>query len=231
MPRGGGAAAALDELRRRGIGAATQDRTDQAARRRPPSMACARPVGWRPSASTCSPARSGPGVPTEKHRPAGVRLRHGPRRDAGDPDVSRLHASPPARRSITSSATASRATSRCKEGDIVNVDVTLILDGWHGEFEPHVRGRRNPAPRRAADRGHLRGDDARHRRRSARAPPPATSAHAIQAYVEGQHMSVVRDFCGHGLGRLFHDEPNIVHVGRPGEGIVLRPACSSRSSR
>ena len=46
---------------------------------------------------------------------------------------------------------------------------------------------------------------------------------AIQAYVEGQHMSVVRDFCGHGLGRLFHDEPNIVHVGRPGEGIVLRP--------
>jgi methionyl aminopeptidase len=36
-------------------------------------------------------------------------------------------------------------------------------------------------------------------------------------------MSVVRDFCGHGLGRLFHDEPNIVHVGRPGEGIVLRP--------
>jgi len=36
-------------------------------------------------------------------------------------------------------------------------------------------------------------------------------------------MSVVRDFCGHGLGRLFHDEPNIVHVGRPGEGIVLKP--------
>src|SRR5262249_5999067 len=47
--------------------------------------------------------------------------------------------------------------------------------------------------------------------------------HAIQTYVEGQHMSVVRDFCGHGLGRLFHDEPNIVHVGRPGEGVVLKP--------
>jgi methionyl aminopeptidase len=46
---------------------------------------------------------------------------------------------------------------------------------------------------------------------------------AIQSYVEAQHMSVVRDFCGHGVGRLFHDEPNIVHVGRPGEGIVLRP--------
>src|SRR2546428_788589 len=46
---------------------------------------------------------------------------------------------------------------------------------------------------------------------------------AIQSYVEPQHMSVVRDFCGHGVGRLFHDEPNIVHVGRPGEGIVLKP--------
>ncbi len=56
--------------------------------------------------------------------------------------------------------------------------------------------------------------------------PGATSGdigHAIQTYVEAQHMSVVRDFCGHGLGRLFHDEPNIVHVGRPGEGIVLKP--------
>src|SRR5438067_10550695 len=46
---------------------------------------------------------------------------------------------------------------------------------------------------------------------------------AIQSYVEPQHMSVERDFCGHGLGRLFHDEPNIVHVGRPGEGIELKP--------
>ena len=46
---------------------------------------------------------------------------------------------------------------------------------------------------------------------------------AIQTYVEAQHMSVVRDFCGHGLGRLFHDEPNIIHVGRRGEGIVLKP--------
>src|SRR6266702_3763884 len=47
--------------------------------------------------------------------------------------------------------------------------------------------------------------------------------HAIQSFVEPQHMSVVRDFCGHGLGRLFHDEPNIVHIGRPGEGVVLKP--------
>jgi methionyl aminopeptidase len=56
--------------------------------------------------------------------------------------------------------------------------------------------------------------------------PGATTGdigNAIQSFVEAQHMSVVRDFCGHGLGKLFHDEPNIVHVGRPGEGIVLRP--------
>ena len=46
---------------------------------------------------------------------------------------------------------------------------------------------------------------------------------AIQSFVEPQHMSVVRDFCGHGLGRLFHDEPNIVHIGRAGEGVVLKP--------
>jgi methionyl aminopeptidase len=47
--------------------------------------------------------------------------------------------------------------------------------------------------------------------------------HAIQSFVEPQQMSVVRDFCGHGLGRMFHDEPNIIHVGRPGEGVTLRP--------
>src|SRR5260370_23147263 len=46
---------------------------------------------------------------------------------------------------------------------------------------------------------------------------------AIQSYAEGERCSVVRDFCGHGLGRLFHDEPNILHVGRKGEGVPLRP--------
>src|SRR5215467_3673082 len=59
-----------------------------------------------------------------------------------------------------------------------------------------------------------------------RAAPSGTTGDigaAIQGYVEPQHMSVVRDFCGHGLGRLFHDEPNIVHVGRPGEGLELKP--------
>jgi methionyl aminopeptidase len=56
--------------------------------------------------------------------------------------------------------------------------------------------------------------------------PGATLGHigeAIQAYAEGERCSVVRDFCGHGLGRLFHDEPNILHYGRAGEGAVLKP--------
>ncbi len=109
-----------------------------------------------------------------------------------------------------------------KEGDIVNVDVTLILDGWHGDSS-----RMYPIgeiPRRAerlievTHEAMMRG--------IAVIRPGATAGDigaAIQGYVEAQHMSVVRDFCGHGLGRLFHDEPNIVHVGRPGEGIVLRP--------
>jgi methionyl aminopeptidase len=109
-----------------------------------------------------------------------------------------------------------------KDGDIVNVDVTLILDGWHGDSSRMYAV--GSIPRRAERlievtyEAMMRGIAAIH--------PGATTGdigHAIQSYVEAQHMSVVRDFCGHGLGRLFHDEPNIVHVGRPGEGIVLRP--------
>ena len=109
-----------------------------------------------------------------------------------------------------------------KEGDIVNVDVTLILDGWHGDSSRMYTV--GPIPRRAERlidvtyEAMMRG--------IAVIRPGATTGDigaAIQTYVEAQHMSVVRDFCGHGLGRLFHDEPNIVHVGRPGEGIVLRP--------
>ena len=109
-----------------------------------------------------------------------------------------------------------------KDGDIVNVDVTLILDGWHGDssrmFAVGAIPRRAERLIEVTYEAMMRG--------IAVIRPSATTGdigHAIQTFVEGQHMSVVRDFCGHGLGRLFHDEPNIVHVGRPGEGIVLRP--------
>jgi methionyl aminopeptidase len=109
-----------------------------------------------------------------------------------------------------------------KEGDIVNVDVTLILDGWHGDssrmFAVGLVPRRAERLIEVTYEAMMRG--------IAVIRPGATTGDigaAIQSYVEGQHMSVVRDFCGHGLGRLFHDEPNIVHVGRQGEGIVLKP--------
>ena len=105
-----------------------------------------------------------------------------------------------------------------KEGDIVNIDVTLILDGWHGDSSRMYAV--GEIPRRAERlidvtyEAMMRG--------IAVIKPGRTTGDvgaAIQAFVEEQHMSVVRDFCGHGLGRLFHDEPNIVHVGRPGEGV------------
>ncbi|MGE0564305.1 MAG: type I methionyl aminopeptidase [Pseudolabrys sp.] len=109
-----------------------------------------------------------------------------------------------------------------KEGDIVNVDVTLILDGWHGDSSRmYAIG---AIPRRAERLIEVTYEAMT--RGIAAIRPGATTGdigHAIQDFVEAQHMSVVRDFCGHGLGRLFHDEPNIVHVGRPGEGVVLKP--------
>jgi methionyl aminopeptidase len=109
-----------------------------------------------------------------------------------------------------------------KEGDIINVDVTLILDGWHGDSSRMYAVGEIP---RRAERLIEVTYEAMMRGVAAICPGATTGdiGHAIQTYVEAQHMSVVRDFCGHGLGRLFHDEPNIVHVGRPGEGIVLRP--------
>ena len=109
-----------------------------------------------------------------------------------------------------------------KDGDIVNIDVTLILDGWHGDssrmYPVGVVPRRAERLIEVTHEAMMRG--------IAVIRPGATTGDivaAIQSYVEAQHMSVVRDFCGHGVGRLFHDEPNIIHVGRPGEGITLRP--------
>jgi methionyl aminopeptidase len=109
-----------------------------------------------------------------------------------------------------------------KEGDIVNIDVTLIVDGWHGDSSRMYAV--GPIPRRAERlidvtfEAMMRG--------IAAIRPGGTAGDigaAIENFVEKHNMSVVRDFCGHGVGRLFHDEPNIVHVGRPGEGIVLKP--------
>ena len=109
-----------------------------------------------------------------------------------------------------------------REGDILNIDVTLVLDGWHGDSS---RMYTVGEVRRAAERlievtyeSLMRG--------IAEVRPGATTGDigaAIQKYAEGERCSVVRDFCGHGLGLLFHDAPNILHFGRRGEGVELRP--------
>jgi len=109
-----------------------------------------------------------------------------------------------------------------RDGDILNIDVTLIVDGWHGDASRmYVAGEPPRRAQRLIDVTYeclLRG--------VAAVKPGATTGdigYAIQSYAERERCSVVRDFCGHGLGRLFHDEPNILHVGRPGEGAPLRP--------
>ena len=109
-----------------------------------------------------------------------------------------------------------------REGDIVNVDVTYILDGWHGDSS-----RMYPVGqiKRAAERLLEVTHECLMRGVAAVRPGARTGAigHAIQTFAESQRCSVVRDFCGHGVGRLFHDAPNILHYGSPHEGIEMRP--------
>ena len=97
-----------------------------------------------------------------------------------------------------------------RDGDIVNIDVTFILDGWHGDASRmYVAGTPSRRAARLIEITYeclLRG--------VAAAKPGATV---------GDIGYVVRDFCGHGLGRLFHDEPNVLHAGRRGEGVPLHP--------
>lgn len=109
-----------------------------------------------------------------------------------------------------------------KEGDSLNIDITVICEGWHGDTsrmffvgEPSVRARRLCDITYEAM---MRGIEAV--RPGARL---GDIGHAIQSYVESERCSVVRDFCGHGIGRVFHDAPNILHYGRPGTGIELMP--------
>ena len=109
-----------------------------------------------------------------------------------------------------------------RDGDIVNVDVTFVLDGWHGDTSRMYAV--GEIPRRAERLIEVTYESLM---LGIAAVKPGNTVgdigHAIQSFVEPQHMSVVRDFCGHGLGRMFHDEPNIVHLGRPGEGSMLKP--------
>lgn len=109
-----------------------------------------------------------------------------------------------------------------KDGDIVNIDVTPLLDGWHGD----------------SSRMFLVGDVPLKARRLVevtyeclmigigQARPGARLGDigaAIQAHAESHRYGVVRDFCGHGVGRLFHDAPEVIHAGQRGTGPELRP--------
>jgi methionyl aminopeptidase len=107
-----------------------------------------------------------------------------------------------------------------KSGDILNIDVTVIVDGWYGDTSRmYVAGEISRKSERLIQVTHdalMLGIEA--------ARPGNTFGdigHAIQSYVEAQRMSVVRDFCGHGLGRVFHAPPNVLHYGRPGTGPRL----------
>ena len=107
-----------------------------------------------------------------------------------------------------------------KDGDILNIDVTVIVDGWYGDTSRmYVAGK---LPRKA-ERLIQVTHDALFKGIEAVRPGNTFGdiGHAIQSFVEAHKMSVVRDFCGHGLGRVFHAPPNVLHYGKPGSGPAL----------
>ena len=110
---------------------------------------------------------------------------------------------------------------KLKDGDTVNIDVTVIVDGWHGDTsrmyfagEPSIKAKRLTQVTYDAmmlgieqvKPGNTVGD----------------IGFAIQTYAEKHGYSVVRDYCGHGVGKIFHMAPSILHYGEPGEGVVLK---------
>ena len=108
------------------------------------------------------------------------------------------------------------------EGDVLNIDVTVIVDGWHGDTSRmFFIGDKVPIKaRRLCD---VTYEAMMHGIEQIRPGAHVGDiGHAIQSFAEIARCSVVRDFCGHGLGRIFHDEPNILHFGRPGQGEELR---------
>lgn len=110
---------------------------------------------------------------------------------------------------------------KLKDGDIVNIDVTVIVDSWHGDTnrtffcgKPSVMARRLTE---VAYESMMLGIE--------QIKPGATLGdigNAIQKHTESFGYSVVRDYCGHGIGQIFHDEPNVLHYGKKGTGLVLQ---------
>jgi methionyl aminopeptidase len=110
---------------------------------------------------------------------------------------------------------------RLKQGDIINVDVTPKKDGWHGDSSRMFTvGKVAPAAQRLIDITHeAMWIGIRQVRPGAHLGDIGA---AIQQFVEGQHYSVVREYCGHGIGRGFHEDPQVLHYGQAGTGMVLK---------
>ncbi|MGD9649234.1 MAG: type I methionyl aminopeptidase [Dongiaceae bacterium] len=109
-----------------------------------------------------------------------------------------------------------------QNGDILNIDITVILDGWYGDTSRmFIAGAAPLKARRLIDvtyEAMMKGIEA--------AKPNATLGdigHAIQTYAEKHRYSVVRDFCGHGIGQTFHAPPSVLHFGKAGTGLKLKP--------
>ena len=111
---------------------------------------------------------------------------------------------------------------KLSNGDIINIDITVILDGWHGDTSRmfHVGNKTSVRARKLVEvtyEAMMRGIGV--------VKPGATLGdigHAIQSYAEAERFSVVRDFCGHGIGKIFHSPPSVLHFGNPGTGMALR---------
>ncbi|MCK5885134.1 MAG: type I methionyl aminopeptidase, partial [Alcanivorax sp.] len=111
---------------------------------------------------------------------------------------------------------------KLKNGDIVNIDITVIKDGWHGDtskmfmvgsVSPHAR-KLIESTQQAMYLG------IQQVRPGARL---GDIGHAIQKFAESRRYSVVREFCGHGIGKVFHEDPQILHYGKPETGLELKP--------
>jgi len=148
-------------------------------------------------------------------------------REVGDrglraPGLPRPFPPPSASPSTTSSATALPGDKVLKNGDILNMDITIIKDGWFGDTSRmYCVGEPSILARRLIDTTYecmwLGIEQVR---------PGATLGdigHAIQKHAEGAGFSVVREYCGHGVGRRFHQDPQVLHYGKPGTGLRLEP--------
>lgn len=109
---------------------------------------------------------------------------------------------------------------KLKDGDIVNIDVTVIKDGFHGDTSVMVMvGKPKVLAKRIVETARQAMWE------GIKIIRPGTTlgdiGHAIQSFAEGQRFSVVREYCGHGIGESFHEEPQVLHYGKPGTGLRL----------